>query len=100
MALTLNLPNIAPLFDLAEEYHYRTEKYDRMVCTGEIRYGGIMPRTDHERTLINKNAIKVREEMCRRAWEMGFEQKYILAAIKQVGVTYEYREENEYTSNI
>ncbi|HEV3436895.1 MAG TPA: hypothetical protein VG122_06030 [Gemmata sp.] len=77
------------LWDLAKEYHERTEAYDRTVCTGPIgRDGGIMPANGRESGLINRNAAAVRKEIAARAVEMGFTLDKLQEAIVN------YRPEN------
>jgi hypothetical protein len=51
------------LYELATEYHERTETYDRTVCTGGFRNGRILPATGHETMLINRNALAIRQEL-------------------------------------
>jgi hypothetical protein len=70
-----------PLAALAEEYHERTEAYDRSVCTGPIRDDGIMPATNEERRSINGNALRVRTEMLERVIELGFKERDLQKAI-------------------
>lgn len=53
--------------DLAARYHRETEAYDRTVCTGQIRDGSVMPIGPHEMALVNRNAIKVREQIMHEA---------------------------------
>jgi len=82
----------AQLFDLAEEYHSRTEEYDRTVCTGPIKHGGILPANGKEHALINRNAKAIMEEMVNRAEYIGFNRKEMQGMIRQVGIRYSYRE--------
>ena len=49
-------PAAAHLREVAEQYVRDTEAYDRIVCTGPIIRGEIMPATQHERALISRNA--------------------------------------------
>lgn len=60
------------LDELAEEYHRRCEAYDRVVCTGPIREGAIMPATSRERVLISRHARELRAELLARAARMGY----------------------------
>lgn len=54
------------LVDLARAYHEQCEAYDRTVCTGPIsKSDGIMPATNWERILINRNAIATRKRLFR-----------------------------------
>jgi len=66
---------------LAEEYHRRTEEYDRTVCTGPIRNGGIMPATSREHGLIEQNARNVFKELARRAAAIGIWRRQLHYAI-------------------
>jgi len=52
------------LTEIAEYYIYKTEKYDRLICTGGYKHDGILPANLEERKLINQNARKVEDE-CR-----------------------------------
>lgn len=62
----------SPLDDLADEYHRRCEAFDRTVCTGPLRDGGIMPATHREMRIISRHACEVRAEMRQRAAGEGF----------------------------
>lgn len=73
------------LRDLAQEYHDRTEAFDRTVCTGPIWHGGIMPANGQERSLINKHAKEVRDMIYREALKLGFTTKRIREAIAHHG---------------
>lgn len=55
-----------PLEELVKQYHERCETYDRSVCTGPVGVDGILPATDRERSLINLNAQRVRQEILER----------------------------------
>jgi hypothetical protein len=90
MGLNLNQRDLSPLFDLAEEYHFRTEAYDRTVCTGPIRHGGIMPITGEERSLVNRHARSVMQEMVCRAESIGFQPEAMHGIISQVGIDYSF----------
>lgn len=57
----------SPLDDLADEYHRRCEAYDRIVCTGPIRNGEILPASSQELDRINRHAHMVRREPILRA---------------------------------
>lgn len=73
------------LVDLAEEYHRRTELYDRTVCTGQIGPDGIMPASIAERQAITKHAHQVRRELVDRALRAGFtEAQFKEAMMHQV----------------
>lgn len=60
------------LVELADEYHRRTEAFDRTVCTGPIGRDGIMPANARELGLINANAQRIRRELVDRAVRAGF----------------------------
>ena len=70
------------LDSLAKEYHERTEEYDRLVCTGIVYRGSIMPATNHEFNLINKNALEVRSGLLKRARERSIGSKALNGAIQ------------------
>jgi hypothetical protein len=72
------------LYALAAEYHERTEAYDRMVCTGPICHGAIMPATPHEMALINRNALAVMRGLQDRAMrEQSIERREVAQAIQR-----------------
>ena len=75
-------PTPTTLWDLAREYHRRTEEYDRTVCTGPLRDGGALPATHHELGLSNVNARKVRQEIQQRT---GVDPLALARAIRQYG---------------
>jgi len=55
------------LHDLAEEYHRRTEEYDKMVCTGPMGRHGVLPANGIERGKIERNALELLRELQYRA---------------------------------
>lgn len=69
--------------ELASRYHRETESYDRTVCTGPIRNGSVMPIGPHELALVNRNAIKVREQIMREAAIHGISRKDMVRAISR-----------------
>ena len=48
-------PPEQPFYDLAMDYHRRTEAYDRRVCSRRVK-GIAMPGSDRELSLINRHA--------------------------------------------
>jgi len=62
-------------YDLAEEYHRRTEEYDRKVCTGPIVNGSIRPATGDEIASIGIHARYVYQEILRKAVALGITPK-------------------------
>lgn len=71
----------AMLDELAVEYHERCERFDRVVCSGPVIDGAIMPATNRERHLIGRNAIAVRDEMLYRAAALGYSRALVVDAI-------------------
>lgn len=67
--------------ELAQRYHRATEAYDRTVCTGPIRDGSVMPIGPHELALVNRNAIKVREQIMHEAAQHGISRQDMARAI-------------------
>lgn len=55
------------LYNLAKEYDERTEAYDRLVCTGPIKDGYILPANNQERHLVMRNARRTMQELADRA---------------------------------
>ncbi len=72
------------LLELAKEYCDRTEMYDRTVCTGPVRNGGILPVTSLEMSLVNANARAVMNELSVKAGRLGFSPRQLLEAIQEV----------------
>lgn len=73
------------LTSLAVEYHARCEAYDRLVCTGPIIDGAIMPIGSRERSLISVNARRVRRELEWRAESQGYTPRAFALALRRVG---------------
>ncbi|ADP02352.1 gp7 [Burkholderia phage KS14] len=71
------------LDELAAEYHERCEAYDRLVCTGPIIHGSIMPATAHELRLIGRNARAVLRELAERAAMLGYSSRQLTKAIQE-----------------
>jgi hypothetical protein len=69
--------------ELAERYHRDTEAYDRLVCTGPIRDGAIMPIDHRELALVNTYASKVREEIMQEAKHYGISRQDMQRAISR-----------------
>lgn len=70
--------------ELAEEYHARTEAFDRVVCSGPIRDGSILPVGPREAGLSSENAIKTREYVLSKADALGVPRREVLAAIRRL----------------
>lgn len=75
------------LRELAEEYHRRTEAYDRTICTGPIKRGAIMPANGWEASQINRHAIGVRDALEAGALKLGFTPKQWRDAIRRAANT-------------
>lgn len=76
----------APKFDavlgeLAAEYHERCERFDRVVCSGPVIDGAVLPATRRERHLIGSNASAVRAEILYRAAALGYSRAQMVDAI-------------------
>lgn len=69
--------------EFAKRYHQETEAYDRTVCTGPIRGGSIIPNNSYEISLINRNAIKVREQIIAEAAHYGISRQDMAKAISR-----------------
>jgi len=69
------------LWELAKEYHERTESYDRTVCTGPIINDAIVPMNNFERSKTLMNAHKIRKEIYQRALDRGIEKNKVKKAI-------------------
>ena len=73
-----------PLTEIATDYHFNTERYDRLVCTGEIVDGEIRHRTGEEYRLINENARKELREARSKARGIGFTDSDIMKEINNL----------------
>jgi len=60
------------LVELADEFHLRTEAFDRTICTGPMTRDGVMPANHREGAVINANAQRIRRELVARAIQAGF----------------------------
>lgn len=69
------------LVQLADEYHQRTEAFDRTVCTGPMGHEGIMPANPRQLALINANAQRIRRELVDRAVQAGFTEAQFKVAM-------------------
>lgn len=69
------------LVKLADEYHQRTEAFDRTICTGPVGYAGIQPTNAREAALVNDNALRVRRELVDRAMHAGFTEAQFKEAL-------------------
>ena len=76
------------LYELAREYHERTEAYDRTVCTGPVRCGGIMPADCEQRSLVNRNARNIYDELGVEAANLGFKPKQWRKAVFDAAILY------------
>jgi len=74
------------LYALAEEYHIRTERFDRIVCHGSFRHGSVMPANGRELSIINQYAHRVRREIERRALRKGLDIKSLHEAVRLLSV--------------
>ena len=70
------------LWRLAKKYHEETESYDRIVCSGPIRNGAIIPANGRELRMINHNAKRVLKEILQEAALVGFSVKEVMGAIR------------------
>jgi hypothetical protein len=72
------------LYEIAKTYHQNCEVYDSLVCTGPIgRGGGILPATNEEFILINKNAQFEKEQAYKIGNEFGFTRDEIRESISK-----------------
>ncbi len=62
------------------------ELYDNSVCSNKVIWGGIMPTKDRERSLINRNAINVRNCIISEAEKDGFSADEVQRAIANYGL--------------
>jgi hypothetical protein len=78
------------LRELAEEYHRRTEAYDRLVCSGPIHNGAIMPASGVESAAISRNAQAVRDDLFKDLGPLGFDRQQWMEAIRDAGLNYRH----------
>ncbi len=74
------------LDEYALRYHMEVELYDNSVCSNKVIWGGIMPTNDRERSLINRNAINVRNCIISEAEKDGFSADEVQRAIANYGL--------------
>jgi len=65
-------PKLDKLIKLAEEYYYKTEEYDRTVCTGPIINGSIMANDNEEMSKICRFARNLDGELREQAKALGY----------------------------
>lgn len=53
------------------------------MCTGPIRDGSVMPIGPHEMALVNRNAIKVREQIMHEAAQHGISRQDMARSISR-----------------
>jgi hypothetical protein len=71
------------LYDLAQQYQDRCEAFDRTVCSGPIGRDGILPADYREGAKINRHAISVFNELCKKAEEAGYSKQDFQRAISR-----------------
>lgn len=69
------------LYELATRYHTECEAYDRTVCTGPVLRDGIMPATQREMALINRNAHASRKRLIEEAAQKGISSEELSHSI-------------------
>lgn len=69
------------LHNLARKYHEETEAFDRTVCTGTIRDGGIVPMNAWQFNQVLQNAAKVRKRIVQEGASAGVTPSEIRRAI-------------------
>lgn len=70
-------------YALAKQYHDETEAYDRLVCTGAVREGCVLPATDSQFRLINTHARQVRDRVMAEAERNGISRPDMQRAISK-----------------
>src|SRR5574337_1075913 len=66
---------------LAQRYPAEAEAFDRTVCTGPIRDGGILPANPREMAAISRNAIALRKKIMTEAARFGITRDEMSKAI-------------------
>lgn len=84
------------LRELAEEYHRTCEDYDRMICTGPIKDGSILPASGDESSAINRHAQDVRDRLWYQVAPLGFSRQQWMEAIRDEGLRYRHNSETNY----
>lgn len=83
---------------IAIDYHYNTEYYDKLVCTGvNDRDGSAMPGTSEENKRVQQNAYYELGRAVRAGERIGASKKEVMQAISCVMINglfnYEYEHE-------
>jgi len=65
-------------FLLSLEYYYKTELFDRSVCTGRDKYGVAIPRTSIEKIKIEENAKNLYSKLLAGLKDDGEFKSYFL----------------------
>ena len=81
---------------IAMDYHFNTENYDRMVCSGFNKETDCaMPIDQHENSLIQKNAIDERRKAESRGEMIGCSRLQVGRAISEVAHYFDFGRELE-----
>lgn len=67
--------------ELAERYHHEAEAYDRLVCTGPVLHGSVMPADHRELAMVNGNAARLRKQIMAEAAAHGISPQDMARAI-------------------
>lgn len=72
-------------YKLWVKYHYKCERYDQFVCTGNLidEYGFIKPSDGFERTMINTNASNLISNLLNEAKIIEISNEDLRAARKE-----------------
>ena len=94
--ILINKKNMNDLIQIAIDYHYNTESYDRLVCYGvSDRDGGAMPRTEEENRKVQSNAFAELGYAVRKAEKIGFKKSDLMRAISDVMINNIFNFERE-----
>jgi hypothetical protein len=84
------------LEQIACDYHYNTEHYDRLVCTGMSDHNTAMPRTSEENHKIQVNARQELVHAIHTGRELNYKEEDVRKAISEYAIIFNYEREKEY----
>lgn len=74
---------VLKLYELARLYHLETESFDRTICTGPIRDGGVTPANPQELGITGRNARMVLSRLQEEAAVAGISRAELMDAIRR-----------------
>lgn len=93
------LPDTEPitaLEQIALDYHYNTERFDRLFCTGKSPRGTALPANNDEYSKMAVNARQERIHALNKGKEIGFSTEEVEKAIRDFAIVFNFEKEDEY----